>query len=710
MLSWEILTGVISKTTTMASSRFHSSKDHSSKWFKETRHKLAAKTAHSTIPAFPKPKMPVLPTKYIWFCFGLIFSAFVIFVPYNIYLFLSNLPNPELLNRRFIPVTTQIFDRNGTILYEIHGDEDRKPIELETLPEYVKQATIAIEDKDFYRHPGFSVRGILRAAVETLLRKNLQGGSTITQQLIKNALLSSEVSIWRKIREVVLAFWAEKLYSKDDILEMYLNQVPYGGTTWGIEAAAKRYFGKSAKDVTLAEAAFLAGLPAAPTSYSPYGDHPDLARTRQREVLAAMLAQRYISQDQANEAANVELQIQSNIENIRAPHFVTMIRNLLNQKFGQLAVDQGGLRVKTSLDLQLQEKTQQIVASNVAQLKKLQVGNGAALVSDPKNGDILAMVGSKDYFNTADDGNVNVTMALRQPGSSIKVVNYAAGLENGMTPITIIDDSPVSYVTPGQPPYAPVNYDGRYHGAVTFRSALANSYNIPAVKILNKIGVKTMITMGKRMGIDSWGDESRFGLALTLGGGEVTMWDMNEVYGTLANQGNRVDLDPLLEVTDYTGRVYYRKNPTPVAAIAPSVAYMISDILADNGARTPAFGPNSQLKIPNKFVSVKTGTTNDKRDNWTVGYTPSYVVGVWVGNNNNSPMNPYLTSGVTGAAPIWNQIMSELLKNKSDEKQPQPDSVITVQGCLGRTEYFVKGTEPRGGCPRPVAPSPQPSP
>ena len=322
------------------------------------------------------------------------------------------------------------------------------------------------------------------------------------------------------------------------------------------------------------------------------------------------------------------------------------------------------------------------------------------------------MAGSKDYFNLADEGNVNVTTSLRQPGSSIKVVNYATALENGFTAASVIDDSPIVYNTPGSPPYAPVNYDGMFHGPTPLRYALGNSYNIPAVKVLAKIGVSSMIAKGKLMGITTWEDESRYGLSLTLGGGDVMMTDMAKVVGTLANAGRRVDPLPILEVTDYTGRVFERNTPkSGVPAVKPEVAWILSNILADNNARTNAFGPNSSLVIPGKTVSVKTGTSNDKRDNWTVGYTPSFVTAVWVGNNNNAPMDPYLTSGVTGAAPIWHDIMVELLKDKPDEVLPKPDNVIGIPCYFGRVEYFVKGTEPVGGRCAPLpTPSPTPTP
>ncbi|HCM37183.1 MAG: Penicillin-binding protein [Candidatus Gottesmanbacteria bacterium GW2011_GWB1_43_11] len=674
---------------------------------------------HLPHPPILKSKLTKIKTKTVYrrhrfapppLILGMVIGALVtlifVFIPYNFYLYIKLLPNPRLLSQRVIPVTTQIFDRSGNLLYEIHGDEDRKPVPLVQIPKFVKQATIAIEDRNFYFHPGFSLTSIARAARETFINHNTQGGSTITQQLIKNALLTPEVSFQRKLKELILAFWAERIYSKDQILEMYLNQVPYGGIAWGIEAAAETYFGKKVADLTLAEAAYLAGLPAAPTLYSPYGTRPELAQVRQREVLARMVDEDYITQTDATAALSAPIQFRPQVTNIKAPHFVMYVRDLITKQFGSRIVDQGGLRITTTLDLPTQEKVQEIVTNNVNDLAKLRVGNGAAIVTDPKTGDILAMVGSKDYFSS-QDGNVNVVLSERQPGSSIKVVNYAAGLQNGLTAASVIDDAPISFPNPGQAAYTPVNYDSKFHGLVTIRSALANSYNIPAVKVLNRIGVPTMITAGRAMGISTWEDDSRFGLALTLGGGEVTLLDMAKVYGVLANSGKRTELESILKITDYTGRVYYEKdNPKTTQTLPAEIAFILSSILSDNRARTPAFGPNSALVIPGKTVAVKTGTTNDKRDNWTLGYTPSLVVGVWVGNNDNSPMDQYLTSGVTGAAPIWNQIMQGLLQDKADQPFTQPPNVVSLP-CFGITEYFVRGTEPKGGCG--TFPSPRPS-
>jgi penicillin-binding protein 1C len=647
------------------------------------------------------------------FTVGMGITILFILLPYNTFLFLRSLPNPQILMQRDLEVTSKIFDRNGQLLYEIYADQNRTPMPLSKIPSHVKEATIAIEDHDFYSHLGFSLRGIARSAKEIAVNKRVQGGSTITQQLIKSALLTPDVNIIRKTKELILAFWAERIYTKDQILEMYFNQVPYGGTAWGIESAAQTYFHKSVTNINLAEAALLAGLPAAPTEYSPFGNHPEKAFVRQKEVLRRMHADGIITIEQMEEALAYPVQFAQQRVAIRAPHFVMYVKQLLEERFGARLVERGGLRVITSLDATIQEKTEDIVHSHVAALAPLRVGNGAAVVTNPKTGEILAMVGSHDYFDTAHDGNVNITTSLRQPGSSIKVVTYAAAMEKGMTAATLLSDTPVSYPQIGSPPYVPVNYDSKFHGLVPLRSALANSYNIPAVKLLSQLGVPAMLEKARLMGVDSWqSDPSRYGLSLTLGGGEVTMLEMAKIYGTFANLGKRQDLLPILEVKDYTGQIIEQYSPkNPVNAIREDVAWIMNNILADNTARTPAFGPTSSLVIPGYTVSVKTGTTNEKRDNWTAGYTPSFSTIVWVGNNDNTPMDPYLTSGITGAAPIWHDIMVELLKGRADESWIMPPTVISIPCYFGKSEFFVKGTEPTNGrCAAIPTPSPTPTP
>ncbi|TSC54278.1 MAG: penicillin-binding protein [Microgenomates group bacterium LiPW_16] len=653
------------------------------------------------------PKIKIAPN-WKWFVLGIIFSLIFIFIPYQTWLWLSSLPNPALLTVREIPVTTKIFDRNGFLLYEIYAEQNRTPVNLAEIPKSLREATIAIEDKDFYTHPGFSPKGILRAAKETILHRRLQGGSTITQQLVRSALLTPQPSLIRKTKEIILSFWAERIYTKSQILEMYFNQVPYGGTAWGVEAATQMYFGKKVSELSFAESAFLAGLPASPSVYSPFGTHPEQGLARQGEVLRKMVEQGFITREEEAEAREQKLEFVPPKTEIAAPHFVMYVKELLEKKYGSRLIHMGGLRVTTTLDLPTQEMAQEIVTNEVEKLGNLRVGNGAALVTDPKTGEILAMIGSKDYFNLEEEGNVNITLSLQQPGSAIKVATYALALENGFTAATILDDSPITFKVAGQPPYTPVNYDGRFHGKIPLRFALASSYNVPAVKVLSQIGVKNMIEKGRKMGIASWQDESRYGLSLTLGGGEVTMFDMARVYGTLANGGQRQDLTAILKVSDYKGQVLEEARARQgFTAIPKEVAFILANILADNQARSAAFGINSLLVIPGKTVSVKTGTSNDLRDNWAIGFTPSFVVVVWVGNNDNSPMS-WVASGITGATPIWHQITKNLLKEREDEPILPPEGIVKLTVC-GRTEYFLAGTEKSVSCPPPPSPTPTPS-
>ena len=671
-----------------------------------------------------------------------LFASLSLIFIFGLYLpFLKNLPNPNILVTRNQPLTTKILARDGTVLFKIFKDQNRTLVPLADIPQSLKLATIAIEDKNFYTHPGFSYRGIVRALRRNVLDHQTQGGSTITQQLVKNALLSPEKTLARKVREIILSVLVEIKFDKDEILEMYFNEVAYGGPAYGAEEASQTYFGKSVKNLSLSEASLLAGLPAAPTTYSPFGTHPELAKSRQAEVLRRMHEDGFITADQAETAKTQPLHFTLKRTDITAPHFVMYVRDLLVKKYGEQKVLQGGLEVTTSLDLVIQTAAEDAVRQEIDQLGQLHVTNGAALVTKPHSGEILAMVGSKDYFDFEVDGQVNVTLRPRQPGSSIKPVNYAVALENGFTPATIIPDSPICYRLPAQKPYCPRNYDNAFHGNVTLRNALANSYNVPAVKTLSINGVTKMIEQGQKMGITTWDEPSRFGLSLTLGGGEVKMIDMAVVYGTLANQGLRVDLHPILKVKDSHGKTLEEfecqtglaraisQNPTsfpnPAAAksdlaqavgnncpsqqvLNPSVAYQLTSILSDSIARIPAFGTNSVLTVPNHQVAVKTGTTQNLRDNWTIGYTSDFVVLSWVGNNDNSPMS-YVASGITGASPIWRRITDILLQDKPQHTFPAPQELIKVSvctltgqlacpGCPSKEEYFLPGTEPQRAC------------
>lgn len=632
-------------------------------------------------------------------------------------IFAKDLPSPYKLTERDSSLSTKIYDRNGKLLYDIYGDKNRALVKWNDLPGYVKEATIAIEDKNFYKHKGFSATGITRAFINIFLFRGLQGGSTITQQVVKNTLLTSERTINRKIKEFILSLQVERKYTKDEILQIYLNEVPYGGTSWGIEAAAQTYFGKEAKDLTLAEAVILAGFPQRPSFYSPFGTNPKAYISRAEDVARRMREDGYITKEKEKALKEEIRQVKfsSNDQGIKAPHFVFYVRDLLIKKFGETLIEQGGLKVRTTLDWDLQEKAQKIVAEEVAKVSDLKVGNGAAVIIDPKTGEILAMVGSKDYFAKDYDGQVNVTLSLRQPGSALKPFTYATAFKAGYTPATLLMD--VSTEFPGgagQPPYKPVNYDGKYRGPQQVRFALGNSLNLPAVKMLALVGIKNMLRTAYDAGIKSLEptDENlkRFGLAITLGGGEVRLLELTSGYGTLANQGKYAEPVAVLKVEDRKGKILDEVKETKAkSVIGEDISFLISHILSDNNARSAVFGSSSLLNISGKTVAAKTGTTDDKRDNWAIGYTPSYVVGVWVGNNDNSPMNPKIASGITGATPIWNRLMSTVFANKGSESFGKPDNVTAIEidafgGGLPcrdypkRSEYFIRGTEPTKDC------------
>ncbi len=663
----------------------------------------------------------------------LIFLGFFLPILFFTFIIFYKLPNPyKLKDYQITPLSTEIYDRQGKLLYQIYKDQNRTPVKLKDLPVYVKQATIAIEDKDFYKHSGVSfLGGILRAIKDTLLTGKVQGGSTLTQQLVKTSLLTPERTVTRKIKEIILALIAERIYSKNEILEMYLNQVPYGGAAYGIEQASRLYFGKSAKDLKLEEAAFLAGLPQAPSLYSPYLN-PQLSMSRKNTVLKQMYLQKYIDKKTYEKAIHEKLDIRPPINTIKAPHFVFYIKKILEEKYGAETVEAGGLKVYTTLDLDIQQEAEKILKNEIEKLKNLNVGNGAILITRPPTGEILAMVGSVDYFATPS-GAFNVTTALRQPGSAIKPLNYAVGIDRKIvTAATIFNDQPTCFFATGQSQgYCPVNYDGKFHGPVALRFALGNSYNIPAVKMLALNGVKDFIASASAFGITTFKDPSNYGLSLTLGGGEVKMTEMAKAFSAFANKGKSKDLVEILKIEDKLGKTIYQfkdpnfvldikkplKSPSYLSitgkqVISPETAFIISHILLDNNARSAAFGASSFLNIPGKAVSVKTGTTDDKKDNWTIGYTPNFLVAVWVGNNDNRPMNPWLTSGVTGAAPIWNKVMNYILKNQPDLWPIRPETVVGRQvcwdsgdlmakkndgteNCSSRFEYFISGTEPK---------------
>lgn len=581
-------------------------------------------------------------------------------------------PSAAELYKRKIPETTMIFDRTGEhLLYEIHGEEDRKIISHAEIPDTIRLTTIAAEDDNFYHHYGIDPFSIARAFFMNIKNNSItQGGSTITQQLARNAFLSREKTLRRKILETIMAFKIEKKFNKAAILDMYLNEVPYGANAYGVEAAAQTYFGKKASELTLDEAALLAAIPKATTYYSPYGQHRQQLVVRQKEILRRLQKLKLAdSQTIATALGNNTLtKILPFSEPIQAPHFVFYVRAELEKKYGQKATEENGLRIVTTLDYALQKSAEKIIRESAEiNLKKYGAANAALVALDPKNGQILAMVGSNDYFDQGIDGAVNVTTRPRQPGSSFKPFAYAAAFEKGYQPETLIIDAPTDFGPDGSgQDYIPRNYDGKSHGVVSMRQALAMSLNVPAVKTLRLVGVDETIAMAHRLGITTLNERNRYGLSLVIGGGEVTLLDETAGYSVFANDGQRNPLDPFLKITDSQEKILYQNMAQNLPVLDPQVARKINSILSDNAARISIFGPNNLLHIDGVEVAAKTGTTQEWRDGWTVGYTPALAVGVWVGNNNNRPMR----AGADGsyvAAPIWNKVMVQALQNRPPE-------------------------------------------
>jgi len=599
----------------------------------------------------------------------------------------DELPGPdELQNRAASFQSTLIYARNGELLYELldpHGGR-RIKVPLDQISPLLIRATIATEDRDFYEHPGFDPIAITRAIWQNIREgEAVSGASTITQQLARALLLSDEEraqrTLSRKIKEIVLAAELTRRYSKDQILEFYLNEIYYGNLAYGIQAAAQTYFQKDAKDLTLAEASLLAGLPQAPAIYDPF-TNPDAALGRQEQVLALMAENGDISQAEAEAAAQ---EMRNRIPTLRppridarAPHFVNYVRQVLEEQFGAQEIYRSGLRVKTSLDLRLQTLAEEVVRAHVDALAERHVTNGALVAIDPHTGEILAMVGSKDFSDPSIDGQVNVALRPRQPGSAIKPLTYLKAFEMGWTPATLLWDLPTTF--PAFPePYRPKNYDGKFHGPQSLRSALANSYNIPAVKALQFIGIDNLKEIAARLGITTL-TRPDYGLSLTLGGGEVTLLELTGAYAALANQGVRIPPTPILEITNSEGQVLWRHEPQGEQVLRPQHAYLMTGILSDNAARAPAFGEHSPLLL-SRPAAAKTGTTNDTRDNWTVGYTPELVAGVWVGNSDNTPMAN--VSGITGAAPIWHDFMEGALAGRAPVEFAVPEGVVEMEVC-----------------------------
>lgn len=605
----------------------------------------------------------------------------------------KDLPSPDGLINRSITVSTKIYDRKGeTVLYDIHGNIKRTLITLDKIPPYVVNATLTAEDRNFYSHKGFSLTGIVRSVLKNIFTGSRVGGSTLTQQFVKNAILTNEKTYTRKIKEILISYRLEKKFSKDEILNMYFNEIPYGSVIYGVEAASQSFFGKSAHDLTIAEGAILAAIPQAPTYYSPYGNNKDKLIARQRYILDSMVEIGYITADQANQAKNEKIIFKPLQESIIAPHFVMYVKELLSEKYGEDFINQEGLKVFTTLDLDKQKIAEEAVKKGMENSNKYGFTNASLTAIDPKTGQIIALVGSADYFNEKIDGQVNVALRPRQPGSSFKPIVYTAAFIKGYTPNTLLYDVVTDFDTTGSNKYEPHNYDSKEHGLVTMRQALQGSLNIPAVKTTYLTGLDNILNLADDLGYTTLKERDRFGLSLVLGGGEVKLLEHVGAYAVFAEEGIKHEITPILKIEDKNGQVLFEYKDKKKEILEPQSARLISNVLSDDEARAYIFGAGGKLTLADRPVAVKTGTTNDYRDAWTVGYTPSLAAGVWVGNNNNSEMKKGADGSII-AAPIWNYFMSESLKNTSPENFNSPEEIITGKSVLdGQTtaETIVK--------------------
>ncbi|MDO8505302.1 MAG: transglycosylase domain-containing protein [bacterium] len=606
-----------------------------------------------------------------------LFIAAGIFLTFAIAVLSRNLPEPGRLIERTVPISTKIYDREGkTLLYDIHGETNRTPVALDQIAPTAIKATLVAEDRDFYDHSGFALKGMLRSLFLNVFKGGpLRGGSTITQQFVKNAVLTREKTLTRKLKELVLSYRIEKRFSKDEILNMYFNEIPYGSTIYGIEAASQSFFRKSSKDLDLIESVLLASIPQAPTRMSPYGNHTDELIGRARSIINGMVEEGYITKEVAEKAKTEDMikRIQAKQDNLLAPHFVLFVKEQLVEKYGEDFVEQGGLKVITTLNWNFQTIAEEEVLKGALKNEKQYKGENAALVAlDPKTGQILSMVGSRDYFDTTIDGNVNVALRARQPGSSFKPLVYAAALKKGFTADTPLWDVTTTFkVEPKE--YTPHNYDNKEHGLLTVRKALAGSLNIPAVKTIYLTGIESVLDLADNLGYSTLKDRSRFGLSLVLGGGEVKLLEHVAAFSSFANDGKSFPTVSILRVEDTTGRVLEQWHPSsPREILEPTIVRELTDILSDNSARTFIFGANNHLTLKDRPVAVKTGTTNDWHDGWALGFTPSLSVGVWAGNNDNTAMKPK-ADGSLIAAPIWNAFMTRALKGTPVEQFLKPD-------------------------------------
>ncbi|KKQ47900.1 MAG: Penicillin-binding protein, 1A family [Candidatus Moranbacteria bacterium GW2011_GWD2_37_9] len=620
---------------------------------------------------------------------GLILSVVGILFVAGVFIYYSkDLPDPGKINKRVVAESTKIYDRTGEhLLYDVHGEEKRTLIPFSEMPDSIKYAAISLEDQDFYTHYGIKLSSIARSALKDFLhRGKAQGGSTITQQFVKNSILTTEKTYTRKIKEVILSLEIEQKFSKDEILGMYLNEIPYGSNAYGVESAAQTFFGKSARELSLDEAAMLAALPNAPTYYSPYGSHVEALKSRQELALDRMTTIGYITAEQAGQAKQTDVfaKLTPNRENISAPHFVMYIKEYLESKYGDQSLEQDGLKVYTTLDWNKQQIAEKVVAEGAqSNQEKYGAANASLVAIDPKTGQILAMVGSKDYFGKSlpegcitgktckFNGNVNVAIRDRQPGSSFKPYVYLTAFSKGYFPETTLFDVETNFDTGTDKEYTPQNYDGNFRGPLQMQDALGMSLNIPAVKTLYLVGVKEATEMAKKLGITGLNYPDRYGLSLVLGGGEVKLLDHTAAFSTLANGGVRKSKNAILRIEDSKGNIVEEyKDTEGEKVVDEKYVAMLDYVISNNKFRAPVFGENNPLRFDNRPVAAKTGTTNEWRDGWTMGYAPSLAVGVWAGNNDNSPM----IKGADGsyvAAPIWRSFMDQVLGNYNVEKFPE---------------------------------------
>ena len=656
------------------------------------------------IESYKNKKKILLTRQIIKKCLIILFVLFIFFFLGIIGTFAylaKDLPDPQNLVNRRMTESTKIYDRTGTIiLYDVHGEEKRTVIPFEEIPQFVKDATIVAEDVNFYRHLGLDFKGILRAFIADLRGKGIsQGGSTITQQFIKNSFLTPERTLARKIKEAILSIELEIKYSKDEILNFYLNQVPYGSTEYGIEAAAQTFLNKKAKDLTLGESAALAAITKATTYYSPYGSHQEELKARQEYILDRMFKYGYITEEQLISAKKEKLVFITPHSNIKAPHFIMYIKEYLENKYGRDYIETAGLKVYTTLDWDLQQIAENAVKQGAEKNgKKFNAQNAALTALDPKTGQILAMVGSKDYWaevypknctpgkNCLFEPNTNVAIRPRQPGSSFKPFAYARAFQKGFTPDTMVFDLQTEFAVEGAESYKPRNYDGKFRGPVGFRQALAQSLNVPSVKVLYLAGVDETINLAQDMGIETLKDRSRYGLSLVLGGGEVKLLEETAGFGVFATEGIKHSLKSILKIENNKETIIEEYKDDAQKILEPQIARLISNILSDDNARAPIFGVKSNLYIEGIPAAAKTGTTQEYRDGWTIGYTPSLVVGVWTGNNDNTPINK--EPGAVIAAPIWNDFIKRSYAKKQEMRtMDKPDNYFDLSET---PEEFIK--------------------